>query len=423
MHRLFPVALLTLLLASCTQGAPPAFSEVTPSPAGPVPVAHVDLRALEALRASLSSALPVHLHDGNLDLSWGGGSPAAPAGPYSETLAEADAAALEALRGGAPASTTDAVSTAVTDAFKQLDGPRGGAYLLLADAAHPAPATGPVDTPLACPTPDPAHARPQCLRKQVSDGLLAAWYARDTRMFFHLGETSTVYRPVDAIAVGAALVVAGFQLHEDSKIDAGSQILQQEMRTSLDDHYGLLYGLVTATAAGGHSVTDYNARLADQVGAAEAVLEAFDYSREAQQQGYAQRLLQPLLDEKFAPRAPSGGYVEGFDLQSSGPPDNAQSDVLATVLTLQAARHYDRDDGGRFVHLEETAAAALLAVIDADRRAGGDPSTGLPARLLPGGLAQRSGLTTALAITVLADVVRQLGQQAPATPPAASPSA
>ena len=422
MRRLFPVALLVLLLASCTRDKPQTFAAgPTPSPAGPVPAAQLDLRALAAVRDTLSATLPGHLHDGNLDLSWGRGSPTTVAGPYSDALPEADAAALQAERAGAPASTTDALSTAVTDAFKQLDGPRGGAYLLLADAAHPAPPTGPVavDTPPACPTPEAGHAKPYCLRKQVSDGLLAAWYARDTRMFFHVGETTTVYRPVDAITVGAALVVAGFDLHEDTKIDAGAQILLHEMQTDLDDHYGLLYGLVTATAQGGHSVTDYNGRLADQAGAAEAILEAFDRSREAQQQGFAQRLLQPLMDEKFAARAASGGYISGFDLQSSGPPADVPSDVLATVLALQASRHYDRDDGGHFVHLEETAASALLAVVDTDRKAGGDPATGLPARLADAAVGQRSGLTTAIAITVLGDVVRQLS---PATSPSAGPS-
>ena len=260
---------------------------------------------------------------------------------------------------------------------------------------------------VACPTPVGGAANPACLRKQVSDGLLAAWYSRDTRMFFHVGETSTVYRPVDAIAVGAALVVAGFQLRDETKIAAGTQVLDHELRNDLDDHYGLLYGLVTATAQGGRTVTDYNARLADQAGGAEAIMEAFDYSREAQQQGFAQKLLQPLLDEKFPARTASGAYIGGFDLQSSGPAADVPGDVFATVLALQAANHYDRDDGGRFAHLEETAAAGLLGVVDADRKAGADPSTGLPARLTAGGPAQRSGICTAVAVTALSDLLRQ----------------
>jgi len=259
---------------------------------------------------------------------------------------------------------------------------------------------------VACPTPVAGAANPDCLRKQVSDGLLAAWYSRDSRMFFHVGETSTVYRPVDAIAVGAALVVAGFQLRDETKIAAGTQVLDHELRNDLDEHYGLLYGLVTVTAQGGRTVTDYNARLADQAGAAETILEAFDYSREAQQQGFAQRLLQPLLDEKFAARAASGAYIAGFDVQSSGPAGEIPGDVLATVLTLQAASHYDRDDGGRFAHLEETAAEALLALVDVDRKLGAEASTGLPARMTSGGVTQRSGVTTAVAVTVLSDLLR-----------------
>ncbi|GAC1327530.1 MAG: hypothetical protein NVSMB17_01660 [Candidatus Dormibacteria bacterium] len=410
MHRLFPAALLLVLLTACSRSAPQSFvPDATPSPEGSAAPARLDLKSLAALHAALVPALQAHLHDGTLDLAWPSGGASSLAGPYSDAPPEAGAAALQALRDGAPASSTAAVSTAVTEAYKQLDGPRGGAYLLLADAAHPAARTAPggAETPISCPTPTTGGARPECLRKQVSDGLLAAWYARDTHMFFRVGETSTVYRPVDAIAVGAALLVAGFQLHDDAKIDAGTQVLQREMKTDLDERYGLLYGLVTATSAGGHSVTDYHARLADQAGAAEAMLEAFDYSREALQQGFAQKLLQPLLEEKFPARAASGGYISGFDLQASGPAERGQSDVFATLLTLQAARHYDRDDGGRFARLEETAAAALLSAVESDRKAGGDPTAGLPARLADEGVAPRSGITTAVAVTVLADVLRQ----------------
>ena len=426
MRRLLPAALLLLALASCSQAAPQAFApDPTPSPSAAAPRAQLDLKALAALHAALRTALTAHLHDGSLDLAWGPGAALAPSGPYAQASPEVDAAALQALRDGAPPSTTAAASTAVTDAYKQLDGPRGGAYLLLADAAHPAAPGGPVavDTPVACPTPTAGGARPECLRKQVSDGLMAAWYARDTRMFFQVGATSTVYRPVDAIAVGAALLVAGYQLRDDAKIDAGTQVLLHEMKTDLDDHYGLLFGLVTATAEGGHSVTDYNTNLADQAGAAEAMMEAFDYSREAQQQGFAQKLLQPLLDEKFPARPTAGGYIKGFDLQSSGPRDHAPVDILAAVLALQAARHYDRDDGGRFSHLEELAAAALLAAAASDARAGGDASAGLPAGLPEAGVAQRSGLTTAIATTVLADVLHQLDQPGAPASAGAAPTA
>ncbi|HEV1997632.1 MAG TPA: hypothetical protein VGR61_05835, partial [Candidatus Dormibacteraeota bacterium] len=82
-------------------------------------------------------------------------------------------------------------------------------------------------------------------------------------------------------------------------------------------------------------------------------------------------------------------------------------------------------DGGHFAHLEETAAGTLTAAADTDRKQGGDPAAGLPARLAAPGPAARSGLTTALAVTVLGDVLRDL-QQAPAASgapaPASSPS-
>jgi hypothetical protein len=403
MRRLLLLALL-LMLPACT-GQPAAFSpDSSPVPGTPAPPARLDLNRLGALRDSLAAALRAHSTQGNVDLAWGPGVAAHPAGPYADAAPEADAAGLQAGGAGeAPAAAT------VTDAFKQLDGPRGGAYLLLVDAAHP-PGAGPLpgavspgDQP-SCATPAPGAANPTCLRKQVSDGLLAAWFARDTRMFFKVGETTTVYRPVEALATGAALAVAGFQLRDESKIQAGEDILDHELKTAVDDHYGMLFGLVSVTAAGGHSVTDYNTHLADQAGAAEVLMEAFDWSREQRFQAAAQKLLQPLLDERFSARALSGGYIAGFDLQSSGPTDNPPADVLATVLTLQAAHHYDRDDGGHFNRLEEAAAAGLLAVVDADRKAGGDPGAGLPAALPSSGPAQRSGLTTALAVTTLRDL-------------------
>ena len=219
--------------------------------------------------------------------------------------------------------------------------------------------------------------------------------------------------------------MAGFQLHQENKIQAGATILQSEMKGDIDSHFGLLYGLITATGQGGHSVTDYRAHLADQAGAAEALLEAFDSSREQQYMADARQLLQPLMDEVVAMRSASGGYVEGFDLQSAGPPDNTPADVLATVLVLQAAHHYDRDDGGHFTHLEENAAGTLTAVLDTDRKLGGAPADGFPARVSGTGPALRSGLTTALAVTVLGDVLRDL-QPADPSPasgtPAASPS-
>lgn len=365
-----------------------------------------------------------HIPAGILDRAWGGGATAALSGPYSDAAPEADAAGLQALKSLAEAPAAGisvapgaqpAAAAATSDAFQQLDGPRGGAYLLLADAAHPSSPSGPYPldpTPTACSTPP---AGPECLRRQVSDGLLAAWYASDTKMFFKVGETSTAYRPVDAIAVGCALVVAGFQLHDENKIAAGAMIVSQELRTDIDPHFGLLYGLSTATSHGGHTATDYHTHLADQAGAAEALLEAFDASREQQYMADAKKLLQPLMDESVALRSTGGGYIDGFDLQATGPAENTPVDVLATVLTLQAAHHYDRDDGGHFAQLEEAAAATLLMALDADRRAGGDPAAGLPARLTGATTTARSGLTTAIAVTVLGDLLRdaQVGAASP----------
>lgn len=422
MRRLLPLLLLGAIMASCTQNTGGGFTETpSPLPTDPAPRAQLDLKTLAMVRAQAAAALAVHLHAGVLDPSWGTGAAAPVAGPYSDAAPEAAAMALQAIWSlaitpslGSEAATGQkvAVTNSTAQAFKQLDGPRGGAYLLLVDAAHPAPLSGPyaVDaTPTSCAGPVSGEARPGCLSRQVSDGLMAAWYASDSKMFFKVGETSTVYRPIDALAVGCALVVAGFQLHDEQKIQAGTNIVQKEMKTDVDNHYGLLAGLVTATASGGHDVTDYNARLADHAGAVELLLEAFDYSRENQYMVYAQKLLQPLLDERVQLRAASGGYIPGFDLQSSGPPDHGPSDGLATLLVLQAARHYDRDDGGHFAHLEESAAGALTSVLDADRKQGGDPSTGLSATVPESGSAARSGLVTALAVVVLGDVLRDLG--------------
>ncbi|MFN2465167.1 MAG: hypothetical protein ABR598_02755 [Candidatus Dormibacteria bacterium] len=419
MPRLFSLVLAVLSLASCSQNTGGAFSPVSPSPVSPVQPAQLDQSALRAIHSAALGATLSHTTTGNLDLTWGAGAPMRQVdGPYTNAVPEADALALQAIR-AAHAGPETAVAAATVDAFKQLDGPRGGAYLLLADAAHPPPSGPPAPAdpaPAACPTPAATAARPECLRRQVSDGLLAAWYAPDTRMFFKVGETSTIYRPVDAIAVGCALVVAGFQERNEQKIQAGNQIVQREMRTDLDDHFGLLAGLVTATAQGGREVTDHVGRLADQAGAAEALLEAFDFSREQPYMSYAQRLLQPLLAEQVPLRAPSGGYITAFDLQTSGPGDHLVSDVVATLLVLQAARHYDRDDGGRFARLEETAAAALAAVLSTDRGRAGDTGGGLPAIVPEAGVGVRSGLATALAAVVLADVSRDLGGAASPSP-------
>ena len=426
MRHLLPLLLLAAVMASCTQNTGGGFTESpSPIPAGPGPRARLDLNGLSGVRAAAATGLGQHLHSGALDLTWGGGAAAAVVGPYTDAVPEADAMALQAIRSLAliPAAGGDAavvqkaaVTGVATQAFKQLDGPRGGAYLLLVDSAHPAAPGRPsgVDpTPSSCSEASPVDVKPGCLSRQVSDGLMAAWYAPDTTMFFKVGETSTVYRPVDALTVGSALVVGGFKLHNEQKIQAGTNIIRDEMRSDIDGHFGMLAGLVTATAIGGHDVTDYNTRLADQAGSAEALLEAFDASREQQYLADAQKLLQPLLDERVTLRAPAGGYISGFDLQSSGPPDHGRADLVATLLVLQAARHYDRDDGGHFAHLEETAAGALQTVVGSDRKQGGDPATGLPAILPESGSATRSGLATALAVVVLGDVLRDLGGVAP----------
>src|SRR5258708_35921710 len=252
----------------------------------------------------------------------------------------------------------------------------------------PTVAAGPsaTDKPNPCVSPIPGHENPQCLRQHVSDGLLAAWYAGDSKMFFHVGETTTVYRPVEAIDVGAALVVAGYAEHDESKIQAGGNIISIEMRNDFDPHFGLVYGLVSATAQGGHSVADSNTRIADQAGMAEALLQAFDASREAQYFADARTVLQPLLDEAVGIRRDTG-YISGFDVHTAGPSDGTPIDVEAAVLTLQAAHHYDRDDGGRFAQLEENAARALIG-----GAARFDPAGGIPRGLLAPGPSLRSGV-------------------------------
>jgi uncharacterized protein YyaL (SSP411 family) len=230
-------------------------------------------------------------------------------------------------------------------------------------------------------------------------------------MFLHLGDTTTVYRPVEAISVGAALVVAGYAEHDETKIQAGANIIAVEMRNDFDPHFGLAYGLVSATNKGGHDAADSTTHLADQAGIAEALLQAFDASREQQYFADARTVLQPLLDEAVGIRGESG-YVTAFDLNTAGPADGAPIDVEAAVLTLRAARHYDRDDGGRFAHLEENATLALLA-----GAAKSNPSAGLPGTLPAQGSALRSGVVSALAVVTLGEVVADL-----APSPSPSPS-
>jgi hypothetical protein len=135
--------------------------------------------------------------------------------------------------------------------------------------------------------------------------------------------------------------------------------------------------------------------VADQAGIAEMLLQAFDASREQTYLADAATLLQPLLDERVSVRS-RRGYLSGFDLQGAGQPDSTV-DIEAGLLVLQAAHHFDRDDGNRFARLEEKAAQAVLdSVRDIDA------AQGLP----PGAGTARSGVLTALAVSALGDVLR-----------------
>jgi len=414
MRRLGLLALTVLALAGCQQSsAGGAFSD-QPSPVSTAaPRAQLDLDALRDLRSRVAASLTGHVAGGDLAPTWGPGTLVPLAGPYREDAIAADTLGLMAARslaahptsgaGDALAPQAQALASASAAAVRQLDGPQGAAYLLLAQAS-PTPASGPsaTDTPDPCVSPVPGQERPQCLRKQVADGLLAAWYASGTKMFLHLGDTTTVYRPVEAISVGAALVVAGYAEHDESKIQAGANIIAVEMRNDFDPHFGLAYGLVSASIKGGHDVADSTTHLADQAGIAEALLQAFDASREQPYFAAARTVLQPLLDEAVGIRGESG-YVTAFDLRTAGPADGAPIDVEAAVLTLRAARRYDRDDGGRFAHLEENATRALLA-----GAARSNPSSGLPGILPAQGSALRSGVVSALAVVTLDEVVADL---------------
>src|SRR5207245_197595 len=116
------------------------------------------------------------------------------------------------------------------------------------------------------------------------------------------------------------------------KITAGSQIIGKEMGSDFDQHFGLVYGLMSATPQGSRIPTDTTTRLADQAGIAEMLLEAFDVSREQQYLDQARKVLQPLLDDRVGLHQQSG-YLSGFDLRGPGPDPAGPIDVEATLLT------------------------------------------------------------------------------------------
>jgi hypothetical protein len=339
------------------------------------------------------AAMAAHLHDGHLDVTWGAGAAGSPAGPYANTQGVADMlAAIGAPAGVLPQSTVDEL--------KGPSGPQGATYVLISKAVRNL-----VPSLDKCPQSQDVAAPVECRAKQISDVLFSDWFAHDTKTYFHVGDTTTVYRPVDAFSAGCALVVAGFAEHEvppqpganqpAGRVEAGDAIVKQQMHSALDQHYGFAATLLTATNTGGVQTTDFHATVADQAGIAEMLLQAFDASREQVYLADAATMLKPLLEERVAMRG-SNGYLSGFDLQGSGQPDSTV-DIEAGLLVLQAAHHYDRDDGNRFARLEEKAARAVLASVH-----GFDPAQGLP---FTAGSAS-SGIVTALGVTVLGEVLR-----------------
>jgi hypothetical protein len=389
-HHVFVALGLVSTLAACTSGPPGGGFSESPSPAIATPIApaQLDTAALQSLRDRLASALAAHATD-HVSLSWGPGAAYQHPGPYRDEQLTVDALGLLAAA-GAPSlgGHRNQLAAATVAQAHSLDGPQGAAYLLL-ERAFPGAATG-------CSSGGDS-SRGQCLLRQISDGLMAAWYARDTKSFFHLGDTSTVYRPVEAIAVGCALALAGFREQNFDKIDAGQAIVEKELKADFDDHFGMVYSLMTASAGGGRQPTDFTTRLADQAGIAQMLLQTFDVSREQTYLLGSAKALQPFADEKVALRG--RGYLTGFDLRGSGP-DTQAVDVEAGLLVLQAARHYDRDDGNHFARLEETAAKAVT-----DSASAADPGDGLPAALQPAGATVRSGVVTALGVLSLNDVL------------------
>ena len=399
--RLWRMLVCAALFSACgSNPAGGAFRDIpTPPPASAAPPAQLDLHALSALRDNLTRALGGHLGAPRPELSWGPGPAYALGGPYRETqgsvdqalaLAAASVQATPAVGAGTLVAAGSASSPRPRSSSAASTGPRAGRTCCFAEGQPPGSAEKP-----QCPPPAGAAAA-ECLLVNISDGLLAAWYAKDTKAFFHTGDTTTVYRPVEAFAVGCALVVAGFREHNFDKIDAGQAIVRKEMKSDLDQHYGMVYSLMTASPAGSRAATDYSTRVADQAGIAQLLVQAFNISREQEYLQDAATLLQPLTEQNVSLR--SHGYLSGFDLRGSGP-DQPGVDVEAGLLVLWAAHGFDHDDGNRFARLEENAAAAVL-----DSVASVDPGAGLPAAVKAGAPSARSGLVTALGIVALGDV-------------------
>jgi len=389
MRRAILCTLLPLALGACAGSTNGAFSAPTATPGAQAPSApaQLDLAALAHDQAALRAAVAAHTGP-NAGAPWTAGTAyTLAAGPYTENSQAVAAMARRTVPASGPVS---------------LDGLDGGAlagaYLLVARTLGPAPADPP-----ACASPGVAGASPECLARAGSDRLLANWYARDTKTYFHVGDTSFEYRPVDAIATGCALVVAGFREQDFDKIDAGQAIVTSELKTDFDPHYGFVYSRMSATAGGPRQPSDTTTHLADQAGVAEVLLQAFDASREQQYQAGAAKALEPLLQEPVTLRG--RGYLSGFDVHGPGPAAGPV-DVEATLLVLEAAHHYDVADGNHYANLEEVAARAF-----ADATSGLDLGQGLPATLVDGRPSTRSPLVTALGAAVLAELA-----------PAASPS-
>lgn len=449
MRRLRFLALVPLLLATplagCSQPARNVFIAPPDSPlASPRPKPNLPVADLQALRLKVWAGLAPRLGGGHLQQSWGAGQPYGLTGPYPDAQPSLDALGLLALRSATrmapvpppPAAGAEAALTAaVLDGFHQLDGPQGAAYMLLSRAQgfsslpdSPCPDSA---SPAVGATPDSRGAQTvafDCARKQVADGLAKAWYGSDSRSFFHVGDASTVYRPIEAFGVGVAITASGYAERDFARIDAGLAIVAREMAGDFDPATGLAYGLMTASPTGSRSATDLHAHLADQAGIAELLMEGFDVSREQSFKDQAARVLQAIVDART--RVTHDGYLGSLDL--GGGSDPVVDDFEATALVLEAAHHYDFDDGGRFGDLEMAAAADLVAMSCAvgvcpNQVNANDPG-GLPGAEAAGVGTVRSGLVSALAVVAIGEVLTDQYAGAgggespmPASRPSASP--